>query len=66
MASKETRLELVESGARWANNILVELINNHGSVLNTEAREHFRQAVRSLGDAIVAIRFPSATSKTLR
>jgi len=58
MANKEVSQELVENGARWANNILVELINNHRHALNPQAQRLLRQAVTILGDAIVAIRFP--------
>jgi len=53
---RTTRLEIVQHGLRWANNIICEVLSNHGSMLPREAREAVMEATRALGTAIEAIR----------
>jgi hypothetical protein len=55
----EHRILLVEAGARWARNILLELLSNEGSLLTEERRGLLRQAVMALGTFESARREPA-------
>jgi hypothetical protein len=55
---QETREELVLHAVRWANNMLVEVLNNHGTKLPAQARLRLRDAVASLAETDREIRFP--------
>ena len=48
MMSKETRLEIVRHAARWAGNMLAEVLDNHGTILSKEGQQCLRTAVSSL------------------
>jgi hypothetical protein len=43
-------ITIVESGVRWARNILAELTNNYAEQLTPARRDALRAAVRALGD----------------
>jgi hypothetical protein len=46
--TNETRREIVRHAARWAANMLVEVVGNHGSVLNEGERTALKMAVHAL------------------
>jgi hypothetical protein len=46
----ETRLEIVITGVRWANNILCEILSNHAH-LDSGGRNKLREAVNNLEEA---------------
>jgi hypothetical protein len=48
--SDEARRAIVLHAARWANNILVEVLAGHGDSLDRRERAALRQAVRMLSD----------------
>ncbi len=54
----KTELAVLETGIRWASNMLVELGNNYGHSLNPVARGYLIDATRNLVDCMNAIRFP--------
>ena len=47
---KQHRLAIITHAVRWSNNILVEVLSNHGRVLSDEQRDCIRTATRALGD----------------
>jgi hypothetical protein len=56
--SIETREEIVNHAVRWANNMLSEVLHNHGSILRPESRGFLRKAINALGDVDNTLRFP--------
>lgn len=50
MMTQDTRVQIVEHAARWAQNMLVEVLSNHGSALTEEGRDCLHNAVRALVD----------------
>ena len=47
----ETRKEVVLTGLRFANNILVEILSNHARAVNVAGADKLREAVSLLADA---------------
>jgi len=47
----ETRQEVVVSGVRWANNILVEVLSNYARSVSVSGADKLRQAVSLLDEA---------------
>ncbi len=56
MMKNTESLTVVEHAIRWSNNILTEVLSNHGRKLNPVAREHLKAAVCSLAEAFESIR----------
>jgi hypothetical protein len=56
--NQETREEIVLHALRWANNILVEVLSNHGLKISPEARVRLREAISAVNDTDTEIRFP--------
>jgi hypothetical protein len=54
MESAEERRAVAEAGARWARNILGEILTDHARVLSPAKTEALKEAVLSLGDFFVA------------
>lgn len=50
------RLEIVAHACRWAMNMLVEVCNNHVSVLDLCTRQELQNACRSIANASDLIR----------
>jgi hypothetical protein len=44
------RKAVIDNAVRWCNNILVEVMGNHGRVLSDEQRDCIRTATQALGD----------------
>jgi hypothetical protein len=56
MKNKEIRREIVEHAVRWSNNILAEVLSNHGPCIGDEARDLLSQAISNLAEVESAIR----------
>lgn len=54
--SHEVRVAIVEHAIRWATNILVEVLHNHGRALPQEVRIPLHDAIQKLGDAAQELR----------
>jgi len=50
-----TRLEILAHATRWASNMLVEAVGNHGPCLEPETRATFRNATRAIQAAVDAV-----------
>ena len=55
-AFRMVRVELTVNAVRWANNMLTEVLSNHGSVLPEETRRFLSDAVRALRSAQGSVR----------
>jgi hypothetical protein len=53
---RSIRLEILLNGVRWANNIVTEVLSNHGQVLPPGARKSLMGATRLLGEVVDEIR----------
>ena len=51
MTTDDMRREIVLSALRWANNMVVEVLSNHGSVIPDEAREKMRKITAASEEA---------------
>lgn len=49
-AGTRVRREIVAHAVRWANNMLVEVIHNHGGVLSMDERNALADATRALNE----------------
>lgn len=58
MLTKEARIEVVGHGIRWTNNILAELISQHGEHVGDAVRTHLRTAITALNAADTELRNP--------
>ncbi len=56
MITTESRREIVANAFRWATNMIVEVISNHGGAFSLETRDVFRSVSTALSDAESAIR----------
>jgi hypothetical protein len=54
--TRSERIHIVENGARWCSNLLVELVHNYASALTKERSDHLRTACRALSDFQAAAR----------
>ena len=54
--NKDVRNEVVINAVRWTNNILVECLGNHGSVMPLSAADHLRNAIDELAKTDRALR----------
>ena len=54
--TRSERIHIVENGARWCANILVELVHNYGAALTKERADHLRTACRALSEFQAAVR----------
>jgi hypothetical protein len=50
-----TRYAVLSHGLRWASNILVELMGNHGRWLGARSRHHLKNAISELAEAQQAL-----------
>ena len=48
--TKAARETAVDHAVRWASNILVEVLSNHGEHLPETKRRHLRAAIQELGE----------------
>lgn len=50
------RLEIIAHACRWSMNMLVEVCNNHATILDRATRQELQDACRSIANASELIR----------
>lgn len=61
---EQVALELFQHAVRWHNNVLTELLHNHGEFVGDDQREAIHRLIAALADTDGVLRgFPRATAK---
>jgi hypothetical protein len=63
---KQIKLEIVNNACRWANNILSEVLANHGPALNDQDRERLRSVTTNLQEIDFSIAWGKQINQTHR